>query len=294
MFQSILDSRRFAARLLFSAALGLVASSSARADILAYDSFSGTPGVPVTATSGGTGFSGSWKAGTLGPDNSAGYVQQGSSLEGGSTTSLGGRVASLASYALSGGITRTLSSAIGTPGSTVYISLLVRADGTLNEGAAGGFFGLLLNSSKTTPTLSQDLFIGKGSGSNYLLEDRGGNNSHVSGTSAAIGVTNLLVVRADFAANGGPDKFTLYVDPKSATNMGPAVVKNDSSVGSISNISIYSTGAFSLDELRISTSLTDAIPAGDITSVPEPASVIMVAMGGLGVFAARRRSARKA
>lgn len=284
---------RASARLAFTAAITLVGGmQAARADLIAYESFSDQPGKVLAGMGGGTGFSGSWRAGTLGPDNSAAYQAQATSLDGG-TGSTGGRVAALAQYSLGGGVTRDLSQSIGAAGTTAYISMLLRADGTLNEGASGGFFGLLLNSSSPTAASTSDLFIGKTGSSNFGLEDRGGNNSHLSAAAAAIGVSNLLVVKAEFAAAGEPDKFTLYVNPTSATNMGAGVVKQDSDVGTVGSLTIYSTGAFSMDELRVSRDLGDLVPAGDTVAVPEPASVAMLAIAGLGVagVAARRKRA---
>ena len=278
------------ARLLVTAVLGIAGGSSmVRADLVVADSFSGTPGKALAGMSGGTGFSDAWHAGSMGPDSSANYVQQATSLEGGAGPSTGGRVASLAQYSLGGGISRDLASPIGTAGTSIYISMLLRADGTLNEGASGGFFGLVLNGSTTTPSLNQDLFIGKTSGNNFGIEDVGGNNSHMSNTAAAIGVSNYLVVRADFTSSG-PDKFTLYTNP-TAANMGDGVVKQDTDLGMISSVSIYSTGAFSLDELRIGTTLGDVLPVGagvDVGVVPEPASVIMLGLAGLGFTIAAR------
>lgn len=276
------------ARILLTAALGVVVGGqAARADVTASDSFNYTPGQALSGQAGGTGFAGGWTPGALSPDGSNSYYTQATSL--GGSTSAGGRVASLANYSLGNQLSRTLSQSLGGADQTVYISVLLRPDGTLNEGSSGGFFGLNLNSS----TPSNDVFIGKTSGPNYGIEDRGGNNSHLSTANAAIGVTDLLVVRADFAANGGPDKFTLYVNP-TATSMGPAVVKQDSDVGTVGSISIYGTGAFSLDELRIGTTLADVVPAGvTIGAVPEPASLAMLSIAGLGVAAlarARRRS----
>ena len=253
------------------------------------DSFTGTPGQALAGMSGGTGFSDAWHAGSMGPDSSSKYIQQGTSLGGGSESSLGGRVASLAQYSLGSGISRDLASPIGTAGTSIYISFLLRADGTLNEGASGGFFGLVLNGSNTTPSLNQDLFIGKTSGNNFGIEDVGGNNSHLSNTAAAIGVSNFLVVRADFTSSG-PDKFTLYTNP-TAANMGNGVVKQDSDLGMVNSVTIYSTGAFSLDELRIGTTLGDVLPSGagiDVNAVPEPASVIMLGLAGLGFSVASR------
>lgn len=278
------------AKALLTAALGVVVGGqAARADLTAYDSFSYTPGQALSGQAGGTGFAGAWAPGALSADGSNSYYTQGTSL--GGSASSGGRVASLANYSLGNQLSRTLAQSLGATDQTVFFSVLLRPDGTLNEGSSGGFFGLNLNSS----TPSNDVFIGKtGGGSFYGIEDRGGNRSHLSGTSAAVGASTLLVVQADFAANG-TDKFTLYVNPTSPSNLGTGIVKNDSDVGIISSLSLYGTGAFSLDELRIGTTLGDVIPAGvSIGAVPEPASVVMLSIAGLGAAAfarARRRAA---
>ena len=251
--------------------------------------------------SSGTGFSDSWHAGTVTPnstgnsmpDNSASYMVQATSLDGGVVPAQGGRVAALAQYSLGAGVSRDLAAPIGAAGTTVYMSMLLRADGTLNEGASNGFFGLVLNASTTTPSSSQDLFIGK-TGSGYFgLEDRGGNNSHLSSTAAAIGVSNFLVVKAEFSAAGTPDTFTLYLNP-TATSLGTGVVKQDSNLGMVNSLTIFSTGAFSMDELRIGTTLGDVVPAGENIAVPEPASVALLAIAGCGVAVFTRRRGKQA
>ena len=292
---------RSSARLVLTASITLVGGfQAARADLIAYESFSDPAGQTLSGMGSGMGFANSWQSATISPngsgtsvaDNSANYVVQATSLDGGAIPAQGGRVAALAQYSLGSGVTRDLSTPIGAPGSTVYISMLLRADGTLNEGASGGFFGLLLNASTTTPSTSQDLFIGKTGGGNFGLEDRGGNNSHLSSTTAAIGVSDFLVVKAEFSAAGTPDKFTLYMNP-TATDMGTGIVKQDSNLGMVNSMTIYSTGAFSMDELRVGTTLGDVVPAGETVAVPEPASVAMLALAGCGVAAfARRRNAK--
>ena len=78
-----------------------------------------------------------------------------------------------------------------------------------------------------------------------MLESRGGNLQHDSGVPIVAGQNYLLVVRADFTA--GNDTFTLYVDPsRNAPEPHSGDVKNDSDVGQLSGITIYSTGAFAL------------------------------------------------
>jgi PEP-CTERM motif len=181
-----------------------------------------------------------------------------------------------------GGLTRGLSTPLGTPGMTAYLSVEFRPEGTLNAGAFNGFFGLYLNGS-----LGTDMFVGKPGGgaiSNYVLEDRGGTNQHPTSFMPIVGATDWLVVRADFTA--GIDKFTLYVDPTpGGSEPLSGTVKQDSDVGTVSAITLYSTGAFSADEIRIGTTYAD------VTSTPEPGSVAL--MGIAGLLACGRRAGRR-
>ena len=252
-----------------------------------YDSFSYTPGQALAGMNGGTGFAGAWKPGTLGSDDSAAYQVQGSSLGGGLLPSLGGRVASPGGL-LAGKRFDSRPRSADRSGEQHRLHQHVAPRGWDVERRGFGRFLLVSCStaSTTSSSLSQDLFIGKTSGSNFGIEDRGGNNSHMSSTAAAIGVSNLLVVRAEFSASG-PDKFTLYVNPTNAS-MGEGIVKQDSELGMVNSVSIYSTGAFSLDELRIGTALGDVMPAGEsigASAVPEPASVLMLGIASLGAVA---------
>jgi hypothetical protein len=83
-----------------------------------------------------------------------------------------------------------------------------------------------------------------------------------------VGQTVFLVVKAEFAA--GNDQFTLYVNPiPGAPEPAAGVVKNNSNVGDVAGLTIYSTGEFSIDEFRLGDTFAD------VTPIPEPASVVM-------------------
>ncbi len=93
---------------------------------------------------------------------------------------------------------------------------------------------------------------------------------------ATVGTTVLLVLRADFTAS--TDKFTLYVNPTpGAPEPLVGTVKQNSDVGIVSSLTLYSTGAYGLDEIRIGTTYADVVPA----IVPEPASLVMASTAAL-------------
>ena len=99
-----------------------------------------------------------------------------------------------------------------------------------------------------------------------MLEDRGGALQISSGVPTVVGETVFLVLKAEFTA--GNDQFTLYVNPvPGAPEPGAGTVKNNSNVGTVAGLTIYSTGAFSIDELRLGETFADVTPV-----VPEPAT----------------------
>jgi hypothetical protein len=139
----------------------------------------------------------------------------------------------------------------------VYLSFLLRPDGILSNGVFNGFFGVTLNGS-----LFNDLFIGKPGGGaldQYVLETRGGSGQVPSGTSTGVNHTALLVLKAQFLT--GNDTFTLYANPKPGdSEPSSGAVKSDLDLGAVSRIGIYSSGAFTVDEIRIGTSYEDVLP----------------------------------
>lgn len=211
-----------------------------------------------TYANGGSGFAAPWTQGGFNATVSR-YTVRARSLCYPQLESAGGSVSGEAVQQINGTI-RTLAQPLGADNTTVYVSFLLQPRGTLNDGIFNGFFGLTLNGS-----LGNDLFIGKpgaGAMEQYVIENRGGAGQVPSGVDTRIGKTTLLVIKAHFMA--GNDEFTLYTNP-SVGRPEPAsnIVKTDVDLGTVSRIGIYSTGAFTIDEVRIATTFADALPRRD-------------------------------
>jgi len=243
--------RTVCASILALAAALMFASRPARASQIAYEGFG--PSFPIYAN-GGVGFSGPWAQGGFNAFAS-GYTTNAVSL---SYPSLrpgtAGSVSGSAFPAINGAI-RNLEQPLG-DGTTVYMSFVLRPDGVLSDGIFNGFFGVTLNG------ISNDLFIGKPGGGaldQYVLETRGGIGQVPSGTSTNVGHAALLVLKAQFVS--GNDIFTLYTNPNpGSTEPSSGTVKSDLDLGVVSKIGIYSSGAFTVDEIRIGTTYEDVVP----------------------------------
>lgn len=234
-------------------ALSLTVCQPARASQIAYEGFGQS--FPIYAN-GGIGFSGPWTQGGFNVAAS-GYVANPVSLSFPSLeASAFGSISGDAFPAINGAI-RNLAQPLGADDTTVYLSFFLRPDGTLNQGVFNGFFGVTLKGS-----LFNDLFIGKPGGGalgQYVLETRGGSGQVPSGTSTDVGETALLVVKAQFQS--GNDLFTLYTNPKPGeSEPSSGAQKSDLDLGTVSTIGIYSTGAFTVDEIRIGTAYEDVVP----------------------------------
>jgi len=234
------------------AAALLVMSRSASASQVVYEGFSQS--FPTYANNG-AGFSGPWTTGGFNAFAS-GYTSNVGSLSYSSfEASTGGSVSGGAFSAINGAI-RNLEQPLGADNTTAYLSFLLRPDGILSNGIFNGFFGLTLNG------LSSDLFIGKPGGGaleQYVIETRGGSGQVPSGTSTNAHHTALLVVKAQFLS--GNDTFTLYANPAPGEfEPSNGAVKSDLDLGAVSKIGIYSSGAFTVDEIRIGTTYEDVVP----------------------------------
>jgi hypothetical protein len=236
-------------------------SAAVAAIPVASEPFAYNPGALLNGQNGGAGFSGPWVASGFNASLHDNYAVEGGSLGGTGLSPAGGRIASAAVPQIAG-LGRSLEpSILATDTVTVYWSFLLRPEGVMGGGAFNGFFGLYLDG--TANGGNADLFAGKPGSSaqaDYALEGRGGSGQVSSGVPAAIGQTALLVVRGDFTP--GLDRFTLHVnpDPCEAEPSG-GTVKDDMDLGDVSAIVIYSTGAFSLDEVHMGPSFLGVLTA---------------------------------
>jgi hypothetical protein len=257
--------------------------ASARAALIACDGFDYDPaGGCLSGCCGGgsAGFSAAWGASDGGGRPELFLLAGGSLAETtGELVTCGNCAASDGSHSPNIYIVRSLAGTIGQAGTTRYLSFLLRPEGTLGEGMYGGFFGLELMGSAGW------LFVGKPGSSAaapYALEGLGGTGQCPSMVTPVVGQAVLLVVRAEFAA--GADSFRLYVDPDpcAAEPATPDAVKADRDIGLVSGLRIDGSGAFCIDEIRIGETYADVVP------IPEPATLAVLALGGLAMIRRRR------
>lgn len=283
-----------ASGLLTVVAMGLM-GGAARAELIAYDPFDAVPGLPVLGQDGGVGFAGPWEPGGFNAGDNLSYVVQPGSLSYPGLATSANHAETGANQTMLQGVTRTFNSPLDATNSTIYLSVLLRPDGVLNEGAFNGYFGLYLNGGLSND-LQDDLFIGKPGAdaiNDYVVEHRGGFGQVSSGVNAVVGETALLVLRADFQA--GNDRFTLYVNPTvGAGEPSSGAVKIDLDLFNVTGLTLYSTGAHAVDEIRVGTTYADVVPPAGRPgeAVPLPAAVWggLALMGGVG--ASRWRRAR--
>jgi hypothetical protein len=249
---------------------------------IAQESFGYAAG-QLVGGAGGSGFSGAWAQGGFNASQSANYSVSSPGLNFSTLAASCNRAIAVSATSISG-VTRSLATPIGAQGTTQFFSFLMRPEGTLGQGAFNGFFGLVLES----PT-EPELFIGKsGSGDlgHYLMEQRGGGAQTSSTVVPTVGQSAFFVVKAEFLA--GNDRFTLYMNPTPG-GIEPigGVVKQDLNVGTISGLTLYSSGAYSIDELRVGETFLDVAP------VPEPSKGMFGALGGLLFLLARVRKKQR-
>lgn len=211
----------------------------------------------------GTGLSGAWQLGGFNAF-SARYTASADSLVFRGLATSGGRIAGAAFPSINGA-TRNLTQPLGADNTTAYLSVLLRPQGTLNAGVFNGFFGITLAGGP-----ANELFVGKPGGGaveEWVIEHRGGFGQVSSGVPTVVGQTAFLVVRADFLS--GNDLFTLYANPSPGEpEPTSGVVKADLNLGAVTRLGIYSTGAFSVDEIRIGASYADVTPRSPFAGTP--------------------------
>jgi MYXO-CTERM domain-containing protein len=91
------------------------------------------------------------------------------------------------------------------------------------------------------------------------------------------------VVKAEYAVVGN-DRFILYVNPTpGAPEPATGLVKNDANFGLVQGLTLYSTGAMRIDELRVGQTFAD------VTPVPEPAALGLLAVALVAITRLPRR-----
>ena len=267
----------------------ILAAARANAATVAYEGFDYAPGTDLLDKAGGSGFSTPWTAGGFNATSHTNYDIASGSLEYPPLQTSGNSVTTDAVNNAIAGLTRTFSTPLGADGTTAYLSVLLRPEDTLGGGVFNGFFGIYLDGNG--PLSEPDLFIGKPGGgavNNYVIEPRGGGPEQMdTGDAAVINETSLLVLKAEFRT--GADLFTLYVNPTpgGAEPSTGGTVLSSLDLGIVTGLAIYSTGAFSIDEIRVGPTFADVTPV-----VPLPSAAIG-GMALLGTFAAARLARRR-
>jgi hypothetical protein len=223
---------------------------------IVYEPFGYASGEAALGENGGIGFSGEWNADSVTSLVHDNFVIDSGSLVYPGLAVSGGHVHSGAQTSTAG-ISRPLAQAIGQSGTTRYMSFLVQPEGVLGEGLFSGFFGVVLGSTQF------NLFVGKPGGgalTSYVIEDLGGTGQVASTTAPTLGQVALLVIKGDFT--DGLDRLTLYVNPLvGAPEPATGVVKQDRAFGEMGAFTLFSAGAFSLDEIRIGETFASVTPS---------------------------------
>lgn len=151
------------------------------------------------------------------------------------------------------GIDRTLSTPLGTEGTSIYVSVLMEPRGILHQGAYDGWFALALRG-------STDVMIGMNySQSRYGL--RIADVYSASTVDAVVGKPAFLVLRMDFTE--GVESAYLYVNPQPGASEPTTASASQINLNfhSLSMISLTGPGGSAFDSLRIGTSFADVAPA---------------------------------
>jgi len=227
------------------------------AKLLFSEPFDYPSGDQLSGKNGGTGFAQAWGSGGFNSDPSAPHIVGDESLACGNL-STSGKSCKVAVQNRIVGMERLLAhpEEFAKPGLTRYVSVVMRPEGKLGDGPLNGFFGLCLRSKEG------ELFVGKPGNEatdKWVMEERGGKGQVATASPVVANQATLLVLKIEYKE--GNDRLTLYVNPKPGeaepTN---GTVKDDADLGVTDTVLMYSTGAFSMDELRAGETFPSVLP----------------------------------
>jgi hypothetical protein len=243
---------RSIARILVALFAGVVVTSSvqrAEAMLSAFDDFDyDAVGSDLTGNSGGGsfGFSGSWDGQTSYNVGSGSLTSPVDPL-----FSIGNRATAVA-FGENRDIDRTFEVPLGADGTSAYVSVLMRPEGILHQGANSGWFGLVLRGT-TFVSIGMNFDRNK-----YGL--RYADVYHDSSLTPVVGQPVFLVLRIDFTE--GVDPARLYVNPNPGapepTTASASII--DLGIENITKLSLSGPGAASFDAIRIGPTYADVAP----------------------------------
>jgi hypothetical protein len=239
-------------------------SPIAHAQILATEDFESYPhGSQLTGQNGGSGFNDAWSVNAAREDDVT-IVDASLSYSNGSVVSDGGSRAlefafdpAEGSEVTDGIILRALETALT---ETVYMSLLFRD--TVNADFATDFVQWGFSDGTTNPQAS----IIRRNGTLQARSTTAPNNSADSGIASEVGLTRMLVLKAEKTTGGNYDRISLFFDPDSELEpAAPAAVASvDSGLASFPNFLARSAfhgqgDTFQIDNIVIGSTWEDAV-----------------------------------
>lgn len=212
----------------------------------------------LTNNNGGTGFSAAWSVGGFNVSEGKYEVAEGSLSYPNLRTS-GNRLRSKAQNSMIG-LVRPLDASLFQQNSPSFISFLIRPEGQLNEGNQNGYFGIGITNENM---FGDEIFFGKPGGgdmASWVVETRGGEKQVSSHIPVKLNETAFVVIMIEPRAEG--KAFSIMVNPKVNGNPYRTITGDvfSGNFGAGNGLMIYSTGAFSLDEIRAGNSYKEVAP----------------------------------